>query len=163
MHRNWILLALGLSLGACDPAPEGGPDSHAFRPPLVTAQAFFDSIPPALAAEGPSAWLDFFEDSPSFFMASDGAMAFPDRTSAQAFLDDFSHNVSAMSLEWIQPRFETLSAGVVVVIASYQEILTMKDGAVSSFGGTVSGVIRTHAGAWRLQHLHWSSPISTGG
>jgi hypothetical protein len=162
MHRNWIWLVLGLSFGACDPAPAGGPDARDSALPLETVRAFFDSIPPALAAEGPSAWLDFFEDSPSFFMASDGAIAFPDQSSAEAFLEDFSTRVSAMSLEWFQPRFEILSAGVVVVITSYHEEITMTDGTLSSFGGSVSGVIRNHAGLWRLQHLHWSSPVAPG-
>lgn len=127
-----------------------------------SARALFASVPAALAADGPTAWLPFFEETPSFFMASDGAMAFADRPSAEGFLADFGRQVAAMSLEWDEPRFEHLDGDVVAVTASYREDITLNDGTVSSFGGRVSGVIRRREGSWRFQHLHWSSPVDPG-
>jgi len=121
------------------------------------------SIPDALAERGPSAWLDFFEDSPSFFMASDGAVVFADPSAARDFLADFAPRVSAMTLTWHDPRFEDLGGGVVAVTAGYDETIRMTDGAESSFGGRMSGVVRRTGGAWRLQHLHWSSPVAPAG
>lgn len=120
-------------------------------------------IPSRLATGGPMAWLDLFEDGPAFFMASDGVVAFADRAAAEAFLADFAPRVTRMSLEWIDPRLDPLSASLVVVSASYSETITMADGTVSSFGGHVSGLLRRSGGVWRIQHLHWSSPPADGG
>lgn len=123
-----------------------------------SAEAFFMEIPARLATGGPLAWLDLFEDGPAFFMASDGAVAFADRAAAEAFLADFAPRVTRMSLEWIEPRLDPLDASLVVVSSTYSETITMADGTVSSFDGHVSGVLRRSGGAWRIQHLHWSSP-----
>lgn len=128
-----------------------------------SADAFFGVIPSRLAAEGPTAWLELFEDGPTFFMASDGAVAFADRAEAEAFLAEFAPRVSTMRLEWIEPRLDLLTPSLAVVSSSYAEEIVMTDGTVSSFGGHVSGVLRRSGGAWKIQHLHWSSPPADGG
>lgn len=132
--------------------------AEASEPPAETAEAYFASIPATLAVRGPEAWLTFFEETPAFFMASDGMTAFADRADAEAFLAEFAPRVETLSLRWIEPRFEVLAPDVVAVVSAYDEEITMVDGTVSTFGGQVSGVLRRTAGAWRLQHLHWSSP-----
>jgi ketosteroid isomerase-like protein len=150
-------LLLGLALAGC------GTPAHTDATAVVaidSARALFASVPAALAAGGPIAWLGFFEGTPAFFMASDGAIAFADRVSAERFLGDLARQVAEMSLEWHEPRYEHLGGDVVVVTASYDEAIRMVDGTVSSFGGRVSGVIRRREGAWRFQHLHWSSPVA---
>lgn len=127
------------------------------------AEAFFTGIPAELAARGPLAWLDLFEDGPAFFMASDGAVAFHDRAEAEIFLADFAPGVSGMRLEWIDPRLDPLTESIVAVSSSYAETITLSDGTATSFGGHVSGVLRRRGGAWRIQHLHWSSPPASEG
>ena len=154
-----MCLLLGLVPAGCD-APAGDRHDVDTSAAIDSARALFESVPGALASGGPAAWLDLFEETPSFFMASDGAITFADRPSAAAFLGDFSQQVTAMRLAWHEPRFEHLAGDIVVVTASYDESLTMADGTASSFGGRVSGVIRRQGGAWGFQHLHWSSPVT---
>lgn len=127
------------------------------------AEAFFLGIPAELAARGPLAWLDLFEDGPAFFMASDGAVAFDDRAAAETFLADFAPTVSGMSLEWIDPRLDPLTASIVAVSSSYAETITLTDGTATRFGGHVSGILRRSGAEWSIQHLHWSSPAATEG
>ena len=40
-----------------------------------------------LADKGPVAWLNYFENSPDFFMASDGSLAFADYHTADTFIN----------------------------------------------------------------------------
>lgn len=154
MYKTCRCFLVGLVLVGC-----GSPQarSSTVGTSVDSARLLFVSVPPALAERGPVAWLDFFEDSAAFFMASDGALAFSDRPAAEAFLADFAPTVSSMELEWHDLRFEDLGRGVVVVTSSYRETIRSRDGAESSFGGRVSGVIRQGADGWRFQHLHWSS------
>lgn len=160
MSRTYGCLMFGIVLVGCGAAPAHGPGTRAGSA-VDSARALLVSVPTALADRGPSAWLDFFEDSPSFFMASDGAIAFSDRSAAETYLDGFSRSVSEMALEWHEPRFEDLGGDVVVVTASYDETIRMHDGTESSFAGRMSGVIRRQANRWRFQHLHWSSPANS--
>jgi ketosteroid isomerase-like protein len=156
-----LALATGGVTETCTPAPQGESPGARTSSALDSARALLASVPTALGDRGPAAWLDFFEDTPSFFMASDGAIAFADRVTAETFLDDFSRKVSGMVLEWHQPRFEDLGGDIVAVTASYDETIRMRDGTESSFGGHMSGVIRRQGGRWRFQHLHWSSPAGS--
>lgn len=165
MQQTRLLLAsLAIALAACGPqsTPSPAPDDGGAAAADAGVRAFLETIPAALAAEGPLAWLRFFEDGPSFFMASDGKVVFPDRAAAETFLATFAQQVASMALTWENVQIEPLAPDVATVAMSYHERITMHDGTVSEFGGYVTGVARGHGGAWRLQHLHWSSPVPDG-
>ena len=159
MRRITTLLMTGTLLSGCAPDQGSGlsPDHALALRDSVTR--FLESIPNGLDSDGPVAWLRFFESTPSFFMASDGQVAFPGFDSAQAFLEVFSNSVSGMELIWETLRVEPLAPGVAAVAASYRESITDTAGATVSFGGFMTGIARSTAGAWRLQNLHWSSPV----
>jgi hypothetical protein len=120
----------------------------------------FEGIPDLLATQGPPGWLVVFEDTPSFLMASDGAVAFPSRDSAVAFLHGFAPTVAAMELDWRDIRITALAPGLAVIAAGYDERIIMVAGDTVAFGGYVTGVARSRDGVWRLQQLHWSSPAA---
>jgi len=162
MRRGGVAVAFGLVLLGCDGAPRQAPVA-ADDAALEGARALVTSIPAALAERGPSAWLDYFEDSPSFFMVSDGAIVFADLPAARDFLAGFAARVSALTLSWHEPRYENVGGGVVVVTAGFDETIRMTDGTESSFGGRMSGVVRRAGDGWRLQHLHWSTPVAPAG
>jgi hypothetical protein len=162
MAKTASVLMLALCFNACSRVRDARPSDGGDDGPEQRVEAFFEGIPSALAAGGPAAWLDVFDDTPSFFMASDGSLVFPDRATAETFLADFAPRVRTMSLAWIEPRFTMLAEGVVAVASAYVETIAMTDGTESTFAGYVSGVIRASADEWKLQHLHWSSPRDGG-
>lgn len=147
-----------LVVGGCRAAAPTPADVWNRATDLESARSLMESIPPTLAVAGPAGWLDIFEGSASFFMASDGAVTFGDADSLRTFLASFAPTVSAMTLEWGEMKIEPLAPGVTAVAASYTEEITMTDGGTDRFGGYVTGVARSSGGRWRVQHLHWSSP-----
>lgn len=153
-----ILLTL---LGACIAAEEERPDTEHAGAMRDSVSAMLDDVAASLAAEGPVAWLRFFEDSSAFLMASDGEITFPDTDSAAAFLASFARGVSGMKLTWDDVRIEPITPGVASFAAAYHESIRDTAGAVASFRGYVTGVARHTSREWRLQHLHWSSPFDT--
>lgn len=94
MQNTLFVAFMVMALVAC--SPESASDRTLHHPEAMrdSVRAFLEVIPVALAAEGPEAWLRFFEDAPSFFMASDGHAGFPGRDSADVFLKGFSRKES---------------------------------------------------------------------
>ena len=152
----WPGLVIACAGGS--PAPTDA-ESAAIRDSAAT---MFEAIPARLAADGPEGWLAVFEDSPTFLMASDGAIAFPSADSAAAFLAVFGPTVAAMDLEWRDVHITPLGPGLAAVAAGYDERIIQASGDTLRFGGYVTGVARSRDGTWRLQHLHWSSPRNDG-
>lgn len=112
-----------------------------------------------LAQEGPNAWLGYFEESTSFFMASDGVLRFPTIDSAITFVRAFAPTYTSLRLEWDDLRVEPLGAGVAVMATPYRETLVDTTGAELSLGGYVTAVWSHTAEGWRIRNLHWSSPV----
>ncbi len=75
-----LVIALG-----CRAAPVTLDPAHtaAMRDSLTQMAA---AIARDLSQAGPSAWLHYFEDTPAFFMVSDGQMLFPTRDSADSLV-----------------------------------------------------------------------------
>ncbi|MCI0436014.1 MAG: nuclear transport factor 2 family protein [Gemmatimonadetes bacterium] len=159
-RRGRACVGMVVLIAAACRAGDAGPLSTAHRTALHdSVRSFVESIPGALAEGGPAAWLRFFEESGAFFMASDGQVAFPGPDSARAFLSGFAPSVTSMTLEWEGLRIEPVQPGIAVVASGYREMMTFADGRRSAFGGYVSGLARKQGDGWRLQHLHWSSPV----
>ncbi|MGD8869846.1 MAG: nuclear transport factor 2 family protein [Gemmatimonadales bacterium] len=159
MKPTKISLAILLPAIAC--APDRTPDLDAAH-----ALALRDSVMEVarqisadLAADGPIAWLRYFETGPAFLMATDGRIVFPSSDSARVFVEYLSRHLSAVDLDWLDLRVEPLAPGVAALAASYRETITYTAGNDTTFGGYVTGVARHTEGGWRLQHLHWSSPV----
>jgi len=159
--RPWLFgLPLAATVVGCgSPAsnqPLEGDPSTALRD---SVEQFFESIPGALAEEGPIAWLGFFEEDPDFFMASDGDLVFPSSDSATAFVRGLSEKISTIQLTWKDLRVTPVASGIAVVGAAYRETVTDTAGVEVGFGGYVTGVARHREEGWRIQNLHWSSPV----
>src|ERR1700744_3004480 len=60
-----------------------------------------DNIARDISTKGPIAWLDYFEDNPGFFMASNGALAFKDYASGRTFIrETLVPNFKSINLKW---------------------------------------------------------------
>lgn len=159
VRRMVVVVLAGLTITACAPEPDRPLDATGERAVRDSVSRLMASIPVGLASDGPSAWLRFLEPGPSFFMASDGRVAFPGIDSAQVFLKTFSSTVGAMELVWEGIRIEPLGSGLATVGAAYHESITDTAGVTVSFDGFMTAVARRGPDGWRLQSLHWSSPV----
>lgn len=50
--------------------------------------------------EGPAAWRKHFADSPSFFMAAEGCLVFPNSQAATLAIQDLTRTIKYIELRW---------------------------------------------------------------
>ncbi len=112
-----------------------------------------------LAVKGPVAWLDYFDDSPKFFMVSDGQLSFSDYPSAQKFIKDtLVKNMSKITLQWKDKRINIFSGHVASICSGFHEDITMANGQTVTFNGYFSGMVIWTPKGWKFANLHWSTP-----
>src|SRR5579859_7072762 len=89
--RRWALVASGstlLALAGCGlglDVPTGSASFTAARKAGVEQEVrqFAAAVSRDITQQGPAAWEKHFEDSPAFFMASEGKLVFPNRQAAR--------------------------------------------------------------------------------
>src|SRR5271165_6866986 len=113
IRRRALLAICGLLLlAACQNVPPGATsDADAVR-------AMAASIERDIGQRGPLTWLDYFDDNPGFFMASDGELQFADIASARRFMTDFAKGVARLDLKWGAIRVENVAPGAATMAAS---------------------------------------------
>ena len=109
-----------------------------------------------LHTEGPNAWLRYFGRSPGFFMASDGAIAFPNNDSATVFVHALAKSMKRIELQWGTLRIDSLAPGVAQMAAPFDEVLTDTAGRDAKFSGYFTGVAVRGDSGWTLRNAHWS-------
>jgi hypothetical protein len=109
-----------------------------------------------LHTEGPNAWLRYFGRSPGFFMASDGAIAFPNNDSATVFVNALAKSTKRIELQWGTLRIDSLAPGVAQLAAPFDEVLTDTAGRDAKFSGYFTGVAVRGDSGWTLRNAHWS-------
>jgi SnoaL-like domain len=115
-----------------------------------------------ISQKGPTAWLQYFEDKPGFFMASEGAMSFPNYDSAARFINNtLSKQVRHMKLEWRDVRVDVVNDNLAAVGANWLENMTDSTGETHLQSGYFTGVAEATANGWKLRNAHWSaiSPV----
>jgi hypothetical protein len=113
-----------------------------------------------VSARGPVAWLDYFDDAPGFFMASDGRLALGDYPSAKKFiLDTLAKKMSGIALHWTDLQVDPLSRRFAAVGADYQETLTMADRKTIVNEGYFTATVCLTRQGWKLHNLHWSTKL----
>ncbi|MEM1452346.1 MAG: nuclear transport factor 2 family protein [Planctomycetota bacterium] len=112
-----------------------------------------------LSARGPEAWPDYFLDDASFFMASEGAMLFPDLASAKAGCAELDARVQSIDLDFDEVRIQWIDPTHAIMSAEYEETLVDTSGTTKEMEGFVTALIAATSAGWRFQHLHWSSPL----
>src|ERR1700730_14065451 len=86
-----------------------------------------------ISKKGPAAWLDYFENTPGFFMASQGELVFADYQSAQRFiLNTLDKEISKISLQWNNLRVDPLASDLAFIGAGFHEDLSNISGKIIS-------------------------------
>jgi hypothetical protein len=158
--RPHVILLLALSTTALPSCGRSAANLDPDRAALLhdSVEQWIAGLPLRLAEDGPRAWLRYFEADPRFFMASDGALVFPDRDSATVSVRQLARTVSAVDLEWLDLRVQPLAPGLAVVASAYDETITDTLGTATAFRGYMTAVVRHTPDGWRIRNLHWSSP-----
>lgn len=107
--------------------------------------------------KGPVAWDKHLEDSPAFFMASEGKLIFPDRQAARTGIDEFTHTIQHIELTWGEDlRVDALTPEFAIVASSWHEVWSDKEGHQTTENGFFTGLAEHHNGQWQFRNAHWS-------
>jgi hypothetical protein len=110
-----------------------------------------------ISGKGPVAWLKYFENSPDFFMASDGQLALQGYNSAKTFiLKTLVESIPDIKLKWGRLKIDPLTNDLASVGADFHEDLIDASGKTLSFDGYFTGLAHFDGHNWKLRNLHWS-------
>ena len=122
-----------------------------------SARAMTDHLTRDLSDRGPIAWLDYFEDSPEFYMASEGSLTFENYQAAGKFINDtLVKKFVQITLHWDQLRIDPLSFNLASVASGFREELKDSSGKSIYANGYFSAVAEKSLNGWKLRNAHWS-------
>jgi hypothetical protein len=114
-----------------------------------------------LSAQGPIAWLDYFEKAPGFFMANDGQLALNDYPAAVSFVKTtLIKRIPKIALQWKNVKIDPLSSTFAAIGADFHENIVFSDGKTISVDGYFTGTAHFDGKRWKLRNLHWSSKLT---
>ena len=120
-------------------------------------QAMLASIAKDVSDKGPIAWLDHFENSTDFFMASNGELVFPNIDTAKTFINNvLVKSMSKIKLQWKDIRIDPLTSTLAGVSAYYHEDASDSSGKTTPYDGYFTGTAIQTAEGWKLHNAHWS-------
>ena len=126
-----------------------------------SVQLMTESIAKNISHEGPVVWLRYFENSPGFFMASDGQLVFPNIDTAKNFINNIL--IKAMpeiQLRWSNIRIDPLAINLASISAVYHEDISDSTGKMTPHDGYFTAIAHQTAQGWKLLNAHWSSIVT---
>ena len=116
-----------------------------------------NSIPKDLSRKGPIAWLWYFENTPDFFMASNGQLEFPNFYTAKSIINSTLIKViSKIELRWTNIQIEALTHKFANISAIYHEDITDSTGKTIPYDGYFTAIAHQTSEGWKLHNAHWS-------
>jgi hypothetical protein len=158
---KWALLVAAAFCAGCNSLRGAslGPERAAAVDREV--RAFVTAVAHDVTQEGPSAWRKHFSDGPTFFMAVDGHLQFPDSASATAGIQEYARLTKHIELQWGDVRVDPLSERFAVVAAPWHEIVDNAAGQRTESGGYFTGLAERRNGRWQFRNAHWSTASPT--
>jgi hypothetical protein len=146
----------GLLLVSChgDPSTLSATEGNRVKDSVSRMTA---NIASDISAKGPVAWLNYFEEEPGFFMASDGQLAFPDHPTAKSFIENtLVKTIRQIKLRWTDLRVDPLTSRLASIGAGFHEDVTDSAGRTLAFDGYFTGIAEERGNGWQLRNAHWS-------
>ncbi len=110
-----------------------------------------------ISKNGPRAWLNYFEDTPDFFMANEGQLVFKDYQSAKIFiLNTLVKNIPVIKLRWANIRIDPFTPRLASIGADFHEDQVTSTGKKLSYDGYFTGIAHYDGHRWKLRNTHWS-------
>jgi hypothetical protein len=123
-----------------------------------SVKQLMETISVDISSNGPRAWLNYFEDSPKFFMASDGSIAFQNNDSAKSFIQNtLIKQIRQITLKWTNVRIDPLTNDLASIGANWQETIVNSSNVSSAYSGYFTSLAEKTQSGWRLMNLHWST------
>ena len=120
-------------------------------------QKLMDMTAKDISTDGPTAWLNYFENTPDFFMVSDGQLVFPNYDSATSFIQNtLVKQIKTVELKWSDVRIDPLTDRLAVVAATWNEDLTDFAGNTITPRGYFTAVAERTSQQWKFRNAHWS-------
>ena len=122
-----------------------------------SVQVMMHSIVKDLSQKGPIAWLSYFENTPEFFMVSNGRLEFPNIDTAKYFIKHTLVKIIAgIELRWGNIRIDVLTNEWASVSAVYYEDIKDSSGKTMPYHGYFTAIAHRTSEGWKLRNLHWS-------
>ena len=167
MHLTSVLVVVMVCAG-CNTRRDTKPSESQLPPPSNAAsvepgiRSFMATVAHDVTEEGPLAWNKYFEESPAFFMAVNGQMAFPNGIAAKNGIQSVALTLKHIDLKWGDDlRIDTLTPELAVVAAQWREIQIDAGGHRVQETGFFTGLAEFQDGHWKFRNAHWSSPVSS--
>lgn len=110
-----------------------------------------------ISQNGPIAWLVHFENTPNFFMASDGQLVFQNNDSAATFIKNILvKQIRTIELHWSDIRIDPLTLKFANFAANWHEDITDFAGNKMPYDGYFTGIVEKTSQDWQLRNAHWS-------
>ena len=126
-----------------------------------SVQQMTEAIARDVTKEGPVAWLRYFEDTPDFFMASEGKLVFLNNDSASKIINTtLTKTISNIELHWNNIRIDPLNSNLASIAAVFHENITDYAGNKTPVDGYFTGITKKTFRGWKLHNAHWSVLVS---
>ncbi|HUB50595.1 MAG TPA: hypothetical protein VL986_00415 [Terracidiphilus sp.] len=159
------VLLIAIALCSCKNRQTSGDSPQTDTPASPTAEAaavrgWIQSVAVDVTQTGPEAWLKYFDDSPSFFMANNGSMAFPNGAAAQDGTKKFAATISHIEVKWGDDiRVNVLTPELASVGAPWHEVQIDLKGHRVEEAGYFTATAEKRGGRWIFRDVHWSMPL----
>jgi len=154
-----VPLGLLTGCGLSSDVPAGRAQLTAAQKAAVEREVrqFVAGVSRDVTQQGPAAWEKHLADDPTFFMADEGKLVFPDRKAATQGITEFTHTIQRIELTWGEDlRVDPLTPEFAVVASSWQEVWADKDGHQTTNAGFFTGLAERRKGQWQFRNAHWS-------
>ncbi|HEX3747326.1 MAG TPA: hypothetical protein VHW09_25495 [Bryobacteraceae bacterium] len=152
---RWVLLAAMVSAG-CSNGPQRLTSARTVEIDREV-RAFAQDVERGVTREGPTAWQRYFSESPEFFMAAEGRLAFSNGASAIAAMPDLARAIKQIDLKWGEDlRVDPLAPDLAVMAVPYREVRTGPTGDRISEAGYFTATTEFKGGHWQFRNAHWS-------
>jgi len=153
---QWALLSVTILSAGCSRDSRYLTEARASEVD-TEVRAFARDVARDVTQEGPTAWRRYFAESPAFFMASEGRLAFPNGASAIAAIPDLARTIKRIDLRWGEElRVDPLAPDLAVMATPYHEIRTVATGDRVNEDGYFTGTTEYKGGRWQFRNAHWS-------
>jgi hypothetical protein len=155
--KYWILLLLAISMIVSCKHNRTGLSTAESKLVKDSISQMAANIATDISKNGPRAWLNYFEDTPDFFMANEGQLVFHDYQSAKTFiLNTLVKNIAGIKLRWDNIRIDPLAPVLASIGADFHEDQVNSVGNKVSYDGYFTGIAHYDGHSWKLRNSHWS-------